>query len=798
MLASKKVLSQYVDLQNIKDEDIAKKLTFAGIEVEDFHPLAVGSNLVIGQILTVDTVEGSDHLHLLSVNMGSKFGVSQIICGAPNVKVDAKVIVAREGAVLKDITIKKTIIHGHESNGMCCSLLELGVEQKYLKPADIEGIAILDEEAEVGNEAVLAYLDLDDTIFDIKPLANRSDVLSLYNLARELGSLFERKVHIPEFDTHVTKEASATVITKTNKCPQFAIKELYNVKVGPSPKWLANSLIALGQRSINNIVDIGNYVMLLTGQPLHMYDIDKLSSLNFSVSDQIEDDFIGLDEKTYRLEKGDLAVLIDDKPVGIAGILGGQGSAVSETTRNVAIEAANFDRAAIRVTATRLNLMSEASQRFAKGINPHQTEQVLNFAAFLLSSVCGATDQTNIINDDHVNHNQLIINVSTQYLNNLLGTEFNKDSIVATFERLNMRVTERNESLYVVIPPYRIDINSKADLAEELIRLQGFYNVNSQLPILPSKAGGRLELQTKTNFVRKMLLSRGLHETLTYTLVSEEELKLFNYINHAEPIALAHPMTPEHSHLRLHILPSLLAVAQYNYARQQANFGLFETSDVYGEGVSQLHVAAILVGDKLEQGIFGKRPYNFYDAKGIIESLLSMLDIKESRYSIEANDLALHHFHPGRSAKLIINKKLVGVFGELHPRLINERDFNKASVVGLELNLSEIFALKVSQVKMTSIPLYPSVTRDLAFVVSEDISGKSLIEEIRKVDRKLIKEVAVFDIYKGANLGEGVKSMALKLTYQDETKTLTDVDIKQVEEKIKLALDKKFNIKLRA
>jgi len=798
MLVSRKILSQFVNLEGISDESIAHTLTFAGIEVEDYYPLATGTLLVIGQIKEVLKVEGSDHLHLLTVDLGPNYGLNQIICGAPNVKKDAKVIVAREGAVLKDLTIRKAKIHGHESNGMCCSLLELGVNEKFLTEDDKAGIALLSDDAPLGSEDVLQYLDLDDTIFDIKPLANRSDVLSIINLARELGALFERKVKIPEYEALVNIEARVSVKTNTAKCPQFAIKELHGIKVGPSPEWLVKSLVALGQRTINNIVDIGNYVMLLTGQPLHMYDLDKLTSFDFSVRDDVQTMFLGLDEKEYYLEKGDIVIMNGEEVVGIAGILGGKSSAVTEETVNIAVEAANFDRAAIRTSSTRLNLMSEASQRFAKGINPHQTEEVINFAATLIANICGAKKQSAIVNDDHVDHSQNIIAFSCSYINDLLGTEFSPETIVKTLERLSMRVSERNDLLYVVAPPYRIDINTKADLAEEIIRLQGFYNVDSSLPVLASNAGGYSDHQTKTNLVRKLMQSRGLFETLTYTLVSEAESLAFKFINKGRAISLAHPMTPEHKYLRLNLLASLLGVAQYNYARQQTNFGLFETSDVYSEEGSAKHLAAIFVGERLERGLLVKRPYDFYDAKGLVESLFALLEIKDNRYQIEKIDEVNEEFHPGRSAKIMIGKTLVGVMGELHPSVLSERNFNKTSVVALELNLSEIFALKTTATKMNAVPLYPSVSRDLALVVNTAITSKEVSDEIKKIDRKLIKNVQVFDVYTGGNLGENTKSLALKITYQDESKTLTDLDIKTLEEKIKAQLDKKFAVKFRA
>ena len=395
MLVSLKSVNQYVSLEGLTPEEIADKLTFAGVEVEEVKKLASGTNLVIGEVKECVAHPNSDHLHVLKVDLGPKYGTTQIVCGAPNARTGLKVIVARVGAILPQIEIKKGVIRGEESNGMCCSLLELGVDGKYLSDYQKAGIEELPSDAPVGEENVLGYLGLDDVVLNLKVLANRPDLLSIFNVAREIGAIFSRPVNIPTVKAKEDFKTKLVVGSKTNRCSQFSGKEIKGIVTKPSPKWMSELLMAMGVRSINNIIDIGNYVMLMTGQPLHMYDADKLAKAELYVQDDYEGDFVALDEKTYKIIKGDIVICCNNKPMCLGGVMGSLECAVDENTKNIYIEAASFDGASIRHTSNRLGLVSESSQRFVKGTNHFQSEFVLDYAASLINELCEAKENSN-------------------------------------------------------------------------------------------------------------------------------------------------------------------------------------------------------------------------------------------------------------------------------------------------------------------------------------------------------------------------------------------------------------------
>ena len=392
MRASLNLIKNYVDLDGLSVQEIVDKLTFSGLEVEEVSKVADATNLVIGQIVSCENHPDSDHLHVLKVDLGSKYGIKQIVCGAPNARTGLKVIVARVGAELKKakVTINSGIIRGVTSEGMCCALYELGVDKNFLNEKQVSGIEELDENAPVGEENVLEYLGLDDYILDINVLANRSDCLAIYSLAKELGALFDRKVNIPEYHFDNELNSNIKVSSLTSDCPQFSVKEINDITVKESPKWLKSFLINSGIRSINNIVDIGNYVMLLTGQPLHMYDKDKLTSDEFIVRNDVECDFTALDDKTYQIKNGDLCVTVDNKVCCLGGIMGSKNCQVDENTKNVIVESANFLGSTIRRTSVRIGLSSESSAHFVKGIDPYQDEDVLSLAANLLVELADA------------------------------------------------------------------------------------------------------------------------------------------------------------------------------------------------------------------------------------------------------------------------------------------------------------------------------------------------------------------------------------------------------------------------
>ena len=669
MLVSLNELKKYVNLDGLTPEEIAHRLTFAGVEVESINRSAQASKLVVGEVIMCENMENSDHLHVTKVNAGPKYGTLDIVCGAPNCRKGLKVIVALDGCVLKGGTIRKGMIRGHESNGMLCSLLELGVDSKFLSEYQQKGIEELPEDAEIGNEDVLGYLGLDDTILDLKLLANRPDMYSILNAAKEIKTLYGREVNLPTFEVKENLVSKFPVSILTEKCAQFSARVVKNIKVGESPKWMKEALRSSGIRSINNIVDIGNYVMLLTGQPIHMYDMDKLAKQELVVRDDLDLDYVALDEKTYKLQKGDICITSNGKVMCLGGVMGALECAVDENTKNVVVEAANFDYAAIRRTSIRLNLVSDSSQRFVKGINPTQWKFVQDMTASLLVELCDAKEIGEVVNVQNKEFKPVVIESSVDYINSRLGTNFSKETIIASLEAAWLKVEEKNGKLICEVPAHRIDISGEADLSEEVIRINGFENIESKLPEIELQRGGlEPDLEHKRE-VRSYLRGIGIDEVLCYSLVREKEVKQFAILNKGESYKILNPLTDEHEYLRTNILPSLLNTLSYNLNHGNENLAIFEVSDLFTtDGKKHIHLAVACVGNDLRRGAMAGEPYSYYHLKGVLDGLLKMFNIDEKRTILERCKAS--EFHPGKSAQVKIDGRPVAVLGELHPNTL--------------------------------------------------------------------------------------------------------------------------------
>lgn len=797
MLVSVKSLRKLVDLKDLTANDIALKLTFAGIEVEEIQTLASGTNLVIGHILECVDHPDSDHLHVLKVDLGDTYGIEQIVCGAPNARKGLKVIVARVGAKLPDGTISKGTIRGVESNGMCCSLLELGVPNKYLSEAQTSGIEELDADAPVGEEDVLGYLGLDDEVLNLKVLANRPDLLSLINVAREVAALFERQLTLPEIDPIETFKTELKVGSLTKKCSQFSGKEIRDIKVKQSPKWMKEFLTSMGVRSINNIVDIGNYVMLMTGQPLHMYDSDKLGKNELFARDDYEGGFVALDSKEYMIQKGDIVICSDDKPMCLGGVMGALECEVDENTKNIYIEAASFDSATVRRTSNRLGLGSESSTRFVKGTNHFQSEYVLEFAANLVKDLCEAKQFSNNVVYQAEEKVERKVVTTLHKINNRLGTSFTLNDVVTVLERLGFKVEVKEENIIVSVPDYRLDVTCDADISEEVIRVLGFDNVNSTLPCLDTKLGALTDVQLKEKLIRDYLLYNGLDECLTYSLVSKTESNLFALANNDELFKIINPLTEEREYFRGNILHSLLTSASYNVARQNKDLALFEVSNINTVNLTEKHLAIVLVGSSLNQGYMKQESYDFFHMKGIFEGICELLGIEPSRYRLERIKEHKDELHPGKAVDVIINNKKVGSFGEIHPNKLKEYDFGKTSVVVLELVLDAFLDMRVAPIKSKPISKFPLVKRDLALVVDKKVLAKDLIKTIKQVGKGLVKNAEIFDVYEGEGIEKDKKSIAISVSYGSDDHTLLEKEVGDVEEKIKFELTKVYGAALR-
>ena len=801
MQVSDKLLRELVNLEGISPQEIKDKLCEHGIEVTGFAPLAEGDKLIIAQIEEVQNVEGSDHLHLLKVNEGQEIGVVDVICGAPNVRVGLKVVVARPGCNLKGGKINEAKIFGHTSLGMCCSYQELGIHHKYLSEEESKGIIELPDDAPVGETEVLKYLHLDDIIYDVELLPSRSYCLSMINFAKELAAIFEREMKEFKFDIEENIKNDFEVGSLTSACPQFAIRVIKDVEVKPSPAWLRFLLVAFGYRSINNIVDIGNFVMILTGQPLHMYDLDKLARHSLIVKDDLKKDFVALDENHYAIENGDICITCDDEIMCLGGVMGALACAVDENSKNIAIESASFYHARIRHTSRRLNLVSESSMRFVKGTNMHQADEVLDLSAKLCLDLANAKEVSNIASYSSLEEKKTTIEVSLSYINQRLATSLRLEEVLAIFNRLEFEVKTSGEKMLVTVPFYRIDLKEPCDLSEEVIRFVGFARVNEENLRSEEHPGGVSLEENKIDYIRSLLLNHGLNECITYSLVNEKDILKFNYLSEGkEAVKLLHPLTDKHAYFRTNLLPSLLEVASYNYTHQNRDFALFEVSDVYFDKVEEKssRLAIVLVGREHLHSALEVRDYSYYSLKGYLEAILNVLNIDQSRYAIKRLDSAKKEFHPGRSAEIYLGKNLIGVMGEIYPNLKKDYDFGKENVALMELDLSALLEVKVSPLTFKEINRFPTVKRDLALVVKDDVSYASIRKVIKNSGHQLVMDVTPFDLYKGEHLEKGYHSLAITITYGDLKKTLIDEEVNRAENDIKYALHKELGIELRS
>lgn len=796
MLVSLKEIGKYVDLSGLTAEEIASRLTFSGIEVEEIKKSADATNLVIGEVLSCENHPNSDHLHVCKVDV--KDEILDIVCGAPNVRKGLKVIVAKAGAVLQgNKVIEKGEIRGQVSNGMLCALNEIGVDPKYLKPEQIAGIEELPSDAPIGETNVLGYLGLDDTILDLSLLANRSDCYSLFNVAREIGALFNRKVTIPSYKDEPTYKDDLLIDSKSQNCKSFYAKVVKGIKVKESPKWLKQILQSEGIRSIDNIVDAGNYVMLLTGQPVHCYDYDKLNKKELIVKDDIEETFVALDEKPYEIKKGDLCVTSDNKTMCLAGIMGGENSEISSSSTNVVLEVANFAFSQIRRTSIRLGLSSDSSTRFIKGINKDQSEEVLALFVHILKEVSEVSEVSETIKYDCLNHDKKIIECSKDYINNRLGSSFSYSEIKEVLTLLNFEIEDIDENNFkAVVPSYRIDIDGKADLSEEIIRYKGFDNIKNELPVMETTVGSVSKIRKRERLIESFLLDNGINEVLSYTLINEKDNNLCNFINKNEGIVIFNPLTEDRKFIRKNIMTSLLRVMEYNVNHKETDFSIFEISNVYSKGdKEEIHLGIVLEGNNLSKDKIVYKAKDYYDMKGLLDSILSMFNIELSRvkYLPLKSEKELH---PGRSAEVILDGKRLAVLGEIHPSFKDEFSLKKEPCVVLEMNLSLLFATRSANNKFFELSKYPSVKRDYAFILNDEYQYIQVRNEIKKIS-SLIKDVRLFDVYKGEHVKSGFSSIALSLTLESMEGTLKDEQINEIDNKVKETLLTKFKAELR-
>lgn len=791
MRLSKKFLNDYIDISDVSYADLAEKMVFAGNEYESISKLCDAEGLVIGRVIECIDHPNSDHLHICQVDIGSE--IKQIVCGAPNVRKDILVIVAKIGATLPGgITIKATKLAGTESEGMICSLAELGLDSKYLTEEDREGIHILENDAIVGEDP-LKYLELDDEIIDFELTADRADLLSVLGMAYEVGAIYNKKITLPEIEVETNSKNindTYTLDVQTKNCSIYLGKLVENVVIKESPKFIKARLMASGIRPINNVVDISNYVMLEYGQPLHFFDADKLGT-NIIVRDALEGEKITtLDSIERTLKTSDIVIANNKEAVALAGVMGGLSTEVENDTKNIFIEAAIFNPMNIRYTSKSI-LRSEASSRYEKGIDPNRTEKALKRACYLLNKYASGEVTDGILTFDEASKESKKIEISLDKINAVLGYKLKTDEVKDIFAKLEFAYKEENNIFTVLVPTRRLDVNIKEDLIEEIGRIYGYNHIKGTLPLLKTKTGRRSFQSNMIREIRNRLISLGLNQVVTYSLTSEELNKKFiDY--EAESVTVLDPMSEDKKEMRKSMIPSLISVFDYNHSRNIKNINIFETGSVYykkDKYIEESKVAGLLSGDYLTnlwQGNILK--VDFYVLKGIVENLLVYLGYT-NRYSF--GNETLKELHPGISCSIKIDNEIIGYMGKVHPSI------SKKDLYVFELSIDKIMTKKVREIKYKEISKYPSVNKDVAFIVNKETKSDEIMSILKRVGGRMLESVDVFDMYVGENVGENKKSLAYSLVFKNSDRTLTDEEVTNIFSKMIEEVETKLDAELR-
>lgn len=781
-------VKDYVDLEGEDLNELAVKVTKAGVNVERVVDKHI-HNLVIGKIVECVDHPNSDHLHICKVDVGHE--IVQIVCGAPNARVGIKVIVALPGSVLPgDFEIKSGKIRDVESNGMLCALFELGIEEKT-EETYAKGIHEVEETVEVGLDANI-YLGTEDVLYELDVHKHRNnDCYYHIGFAYEVACILNKKVTLPEINHQEIKDDVRNYISvsvETEKCPYYLAKMVRNVKIKESPEFIQRRLIAAGMRPINNVVDISNYVMLEFGQPLHFFDKDALGDKIVVRNAKENESIKTLDGVDRVLSSKDIVISDGEKPVCIAGVMGGENTEVLPTTKNILIESAIFDAVSIRYTAEKLNLRSEASIRYGKGLSYEYTNMAIERACYLLEKYADAEILSGVVSHDKVDKTEKEVTFKTEALNKILGIRLNDSDVKKELERLDFPYKVEDDTFVVTIPRRRLDIDPNVnDIAEEIGRLYGYHNLVSTLPVGETKRGEYIGDVKIRKEISKRLRSLGLNECKTYTLTSPEMAHLFKY-EERENLVLPNAMSIDKSVIRTSILPSLLNVYDYNKARSVKDILIYEIAKTYDKDyVEETKVAILMKGNYLVNEWQGNiLKVDFYLIKGIVENLLDYLGFK-NRVSFVKEEIP--SLHPGISAAIYLDRKKIGVIGRVHPTL------KKDEIYVCELSMTSLYKSQIKPIKYKEASKYPEIIKDVAFIVDNSIDSETIKDCIKKEGKRILDSVNVFDLY--PNIEEGKKSIAYKLVFKDATRTLEEAEVMEVFNNIIAKVELSYNAVLR-
>ncbi|MGT1664248.1 phenylalanine--tRNA ligase subunit beta [Streptococcus agalactiae] len=801
MLVSYKWLKELVDV-DVTTAELAEKMSTTGIEVEGVETPAEGlSKLVVGHIVSCEDVPDT-HLHLCQVDTGDD-ELRQVVCGAPNVKTGINVIVAVPGARIADnYKIKKGKIRGMESLGMICSLQELGLSESIIPKEFSDGIQILPEGA-IPGDSIFSYLDLDDEIIELSITPNRADALSMRGVAHEVAAIYGKKVHFEEKNLIEEAERAAdkiSVVIESDKVLSYSARIVKNVTVAPSPQWLQNKLMNAGIRPINNVVDVTNYVLLTYGQPMHAFDFDKFDGTTIVARNaENGEKLITLDGEERDLIADDLVIAVNDQPVALAGVMGGQSTEIDSSSKTVVLEAAVFNGTSIRKTSGRLNLRSESSSRFEKGINYDTVSEGMDFAAAMLQELAGGQVLSGQVTEGVLPTEPVEVSTTLGYVNTRLGTELTYTDIEEVFEKLGFAISGSEVKFTVLVPRRRWDIAIQADLVEEIARIYGYEKLPTTLPEAGATAGELTSMQRLRRRVRTVAEGAGLSEIITYALTTPEKAVQFS-TQPTNITELMWPMTVDRSALRQNVVSGMLDTIAYNVARKNSNLAVYEIGKVFEQTgnpkedlPTEVETFTFALTGLVEEKDFQTKakPVDFFYAKGIVEALFIKLKLDVTFVAQKG----LASMHPGRTATILLDGKEIGFVGQVHPQTAKQYDIPETYVA--EINLSTIESQMNQALIFEDITKYPSVSRDIALLLAESVSHHDIVSAIESSGVKRLTAIKLFDVYAGNNIAEGYKSMAYSLTFQNPNDNLTDEEVAKYMEKITKSLVEKVNAEIR-
>lgn len=792
MLISNEWLKEYVTIDD-SVSNLAERITRTGIEVDDLIDYTKDiKNLVVGFVKSKEKHPDADKLNVCQVDIGEDEPV-QIVCGAPNVDAGQYVIVAKVGGRLPGgIKIKRAKLRGERSEGMICSLQEIGISSNYIPKSFESGIFVFSESQVPGTDALQA-LYLDDQVMEFDLTPNRADALSMIGTAYEVAALYNTKMTKPETTSNELELSANDELTVTieneDKVPYYSARVVHDVTIEPSPIWMQVRLIKAGIRPINNVVDISNYVLLEYGQPLHMFDQDAIGSQQIVVRQANEGEkMTTLDDTERELLTSDIVITNGQTPIALAGVMGGDFSEVKEHTSNIVIEGAIFDPVSIRHTSRRLNLRSESSSRFEKGIATEFVDEAVDRACYLLQTYANGKVLKDRVSSGELGAFITPIDITADKINRTIGFDLSQNDIVTIFNQLGFDTEINDDVITVQVPSRRKDITIKEDLIEEVARIYGYDDIPSTLPVFEKVTSGQLtDRQYKTRMVKEVLEAAGLDQAITYSLVSKEDATAFA-MQQRQTIDLLMPMSEAHASLRQSLLPHLIEAASYNVARKNKDVKLFEIGNVFfangeGELPDQVeYLSGILTGDYVVNQWQGKKEtVDFYLAKGVVDRVSEKLNLEFSYRRADIDGL-----HPGRTAEILLENKVIGFIGELHPTLAADNDLKRTYV--FELNFDALMAVSVGYINYQPIPRFPGMSRDIALEVDQNIPAADLLSTIHAHGGNILKDTLVFDVYQGEHLEKGKKSIAIRLNYLDTEETLTDERVSKVQAEIEAAL----------